>query len=535
MAAEGALLQAPQPEDGFQSKLFAIWDDIGLTAEERASAEAALFAQIQNVYASFIARHTETRDSLRAQIRELSDHCASMVAGLQDNPVEALTAEDNSLRGQLTVHQAAFEQLTAICAERRAEADEVIAALSAIYAQLGIPAQIPPAAPNDLSHDYMTRLRTALTLAENEAIRTRDQLASDAAACHVIFEELGRDPTCIPAEGTALAQAVLTGETAILPLNEAASVRMLLEYLREFKARREAAIMTLGKQIVTLWDQLRVSDADRSAFMASQTSLGPAVVAHCEAELARLRQLRQGMLSELTATVRSDIAKTYANLHSQPADFGAEVPQMLQSSTFTEELLAAHERHLVFLQGRFGLLQEVIALAERCHRISLDETRLADAMNDPNRLTGRRRPGALSLLEEEDIRRRVTREKPRLLKQLSLRLQMLPIEQLPVIFDGTDLVQLAEQAPTSVRGGTANSAAEAPASTTPAAPTTPRIVSGSQTAPRSRTPRTPLTKATGKHSATVGRSAGRSTARPATAAGSVSRAATLRRPKSAAK
>ncbi|KAF7369106.1 hypothetical protein MVEN_00237800 [Mycena venus] len=168
--------------------------------------------------------------------------------------------------------------------------------------------------------------------------------------------------------------------------------------LEDIKRRRETHIQAMYDQLEGLWRRLGVSDADMDAFVEAHRGTTEETVGEYEEELERMLELKRERMGA----------------------FGEERGQWLPffDDEHTEELLTIHEDEIRRLKEEKRMKAPLLAAIKRYFDICEEEKELAAAASDQTRLLGRgsRDPGRL--LREEKMRKRVSKEKPRLEQDL---------------------------------------------------------------------------------------------------------------------
>ncbi|KAF8901151.1 microtubule associated protein-domain-containing protein [Gymnopilus junonius] len=170
----------------------------------------------------------------------------------------------------------------------------------------------------------------------------------------------------------------------------------LLSSLEDIKRGREAHIQAMYDQLEGLWRRMGVADVDMDAFVETHRGSTLETVQEYEEELERMLELKMERMSTFVENAREEIVKLWNDLmvgEEERADFAP---------------FADGRRH------KAPLLASIKKYFEICE----EEKELAAAASDQTRLTGRgsRDPGRL--LREEKMRKRVSKEKPRLEQDL---------------------------------------------------------------------------------------------------------------------
>ncbi|KZT02855.1 uncharacterized protein LAESUDRAFT_729833 [Laetiporus sulphureus 93-53] len=186
--------------------------------------------------------------------------------------------------------------------------------------------------------------------------------------------------------------------------------------LEGIKHRREAHIQAMYDQLEALWRRLGVKEAEMDGFVETQRGSTETTVKAYEDELERMLELKRERMSTFVENAREEIVKLWDELmigDEERADFAP-----FADDEHTEELLSIHEEEIDRLKEERKLKGPLLTSIKRYLDICEDEKELAAAASDQSRLLGRgpRDPGRL--LREEKMRKRVSKEKPRLEQDL---------------------------------------------------------------------------------------------------------------------
>ncbi|KAF7303775.1 hypothetical protein MIND_00607100 [Mycena indigotica] len=186
--------------------------------------------------------------------------------------------------------------------------------------------------------------------------------------------------------------------------------------LEDMKRRRETHIQAMYDQLEGLWRRLGVADADMDAFVEAHRGSTDETVAEYEEELERMLELKRERMGTFVQSAREEIAKLWDELMVGDEERKDWFPFF--DDEHTEDLLTTHEDEIKRLKEEKRVKAPLLASIKRYFDICEEEKELAAAASDQTRLLGRgpRDPGRL--LREEKMRKRVSKEKPRLEQDL---------------------------------------------------------------------------------------------------------------------
>ncbi|KAF9465929.1 microtubule associated protein-domain-containing protein [Collybia nuda] len=185
--------------------------------------------------------------------------------------------------------------------------------------------------------------------------------------------------------------------------------------LEETKRRRETHIQAMYDQLEGLWRRLGVGEADMDAFVEAHRGSTEETIREYEEELERMLELKRERMGAFVQSAREEIMRLWDDLmvgDDERADFAP-----FADDEHTEELLTIHEDEIKRLKDERRMKAPLLAGIKKYFDICEEEKELAAAASDQTRLLGRGRdPGRL--LREEKMRKRVSKEKPRLEQDL---------------------------------------------------------------------------------------------------------------------
>lgn len=243
--------------------------------------------------------------------------------------------------------------------------------------------------------------------------------------------------------------------------------------LEDTKRRRESHIQAMYDQLESLWRRLGVTDAEMDEFVEANRGSTDATVRAYEEELDRMLELKREKMGTFIENARLEITKLWDELMVGEEERAEFAP--FADDEHSEELLAIHEEEIRRLKEERKLKGTLLKNIQKYFDICQDEKDLAAAAADQTRLLGRgpRDPGRL--LREEKMRKRVTKEKPRLEQDL---LNSIPAWEAQTgkvfLVHGRSILQILQEASQAQekengtkRGKTRTASGSAPRSKTP--------------------------------------------------------------------
>jgi hypothetical protein len=281
-----------------------IWDEIGLTPEEKESRSQAIKDSLDQVRADFLTATLDQSQKLKEEIEQIKEEHITKLHVLQapDSEVDAVTASGRSgtIRARHTYVKTQFANLMQGTYRKRVTDFENYNKQIILHCKdLGIENDTQFASTDDdLSQDRLNLFRTRARL-----------LGDDVGQRSVKFEQLreqildfSRDmeETLPPEIQASFQKPVFSDETLSLLADQVDTYRELFE-------TRRKSVSELGVEITKLWDLLQVEEEVRRRFLANHTALSLKNIQDCVGEAERLTAERNARLPELIPRLQGEI------------------------------------------------------------------------------------------------------------------------------------------------------------------------------------------------------------------------------------
>ena len=195
--------------------------------------------------------------------------------------------------------------------------------------------------------------------------------------------------------------------------------------LVEEKRSREKRVKDLKQMVEALWDRLSVEDLDRKRFLAGTRGCGLRVINEFEAELDRLNELKRQNLHLFVEDARFRLQELWDTLYFSEEEMLDFTPAF--SDVYSDALLSAHEGEIARLETLKEQRLPMLEMIERHRSLIRDREDLNASSQDASRLMlkpqkgEKRDPG--KLLREEKMRKRITKELPKVTAELKKKLE----------------------------------------------------------------------------------------------------------------
>ncbi|KAI8366084.1 microtubule associated protein-domain-containing protein [Radiomyces spectabilis] len=198
-------------------------------------------------------------------------------------------------------------------------------------------------------------------------------------------------------------------------------VRQRILQLDEIKQQREFRKNEISLKLIPLWQRLSIDQQQQEQFMAQHHGLTSNDLQEYESELERMIELKEKRIGDFIAGARKEIARLWSILYfsdDERREFGAAF-----TDEYSDELLEEHESQISKLQLLVEDRKYMLERVDR-HMKLIEEIRAFKATtNDPSRLLTKSHRDPGRLLREEKFRKRVSRELPKVERELKGALQ----------------------------------------------------------------------------------------------------------------
>ncbi|KAK5117807.1 hypothetical protein LTR85_008782 [Meristemomyces frigidus] len=412
-------------------RLHGFFDEIGVPSHERDSRESELFSAVSETLHNQLNLVAKEKHDLTEEAQRLVKIIRQMERSLDDSRPNDDDYEDEQDGLKITYPlldciQALKEKHHAISKlhrERYEQVKKLVEALESYASHLEssfVSIKLPPTSPNakvppnfDLSPTYVAKLDQEFTRVYeeyNKRIATVSQLGDDIIN---LWSELGTpqaqvDSKIVQCAHEAPEQLGLHQED----LKRLASRR---DKLVSEKQQRERKLKELRGSVEGLWDRLSVDDSERRQFLASNRGCGLRQINEFEDELSRLNELKRQNLHLFVEDARFKLQELWDGLYFSEEEMLDFAPAF--SHEYTDALLSAHEQEIARLEALKEQRAPILAVVDRHRSLIKEREDLEKSSQDASRLMmkgqkgEKRDPG--KLLREEKMRKRITKELPK--------------------------------------------------------------------------------------------------------------------------
>ncbi|KAA6408492.1 MAG: hypothetical protein FRX48_07574 [Lasallia pustulata] len=421
-------------------QLHSLFDDIGVPKHERESRESKLFTALSETLHDQLRLVTAEKNDLTEDAHRMIKAITQMEASLEDpKPNDDHRLEDGELKVTIplaTCLQTLKEKhntIAKIHRERFEQVKKLVQALESYSSHIEpsfIQITLPPTsnhssvAPTfDLSPSYVTSL-------DNEFSRVYEEYTRRVASVKAISDDI---VTLWAELGTPQAQTETTilkyyrdaPEQLGLHETDIARLQSKRDKLVEEKRGRERRLKELKITVENLWDRLGVEEPDRKIFIAGNRGCGLRSINEFEAELDRLNELKRQNLHLFVEDARYKLQELWDGLYFSEEEMLEFTPGF--SDVYSDALLSAHEAEIARLEALKEQRAPTLTLIDKHRSLIKDREDLALSSQDASRLlikgTKGEKRDPTRLLREEKMRKRLTKELPKVEAELTKTLE----------------------------------------------------------------------------------------------------------------
>ncbi|GAP89204.1 putative microtubule associated protein [Rosellinia necatrix] len=415
-------------------QLHGLFDEIGVPSHDRDDREEKLFAALSETLNNQVKAVTAEKKGMVDEGERIITSIRQMESSLDDTKAQH-DQDDDDLRVTfpLTHCLKALKEkhvhISKLHRERYEQVKKLVEALGSYSSHLeqtfvkialpptGAKQSLPPTF--DLSPTYVNKLDDEFTRVYEEYTRRVATVKSLSENIIQLWAELGTpqaqtDSTIVKYYRDAPEQLGLHEE-------DLSRLRAKRDKLADEKKAREKRLKDLKIAVHALWEKLGVEESERKSFLNRNRGCGVRQINEFQDELARLNELKRQNLHLFVEDARFKLQELWDALYFSEDEMLEFTPAF--SDVYSDALLEAHERELSRLEALKEQRAPALVLIERHRTLVSERDELAASSQDASRLMTRgqkgerRDPG--KLLREEKMRKRITKELPKVMADLA--------------------------------------------------------------------------------------------------------------------
>ncbi|XP_076060235.1 protein regulator of cytokinesis 1-like isoform X2 [Oratosquilla oratoria] len=419
--------------DATLGKLVTIWNDIGLSKEQREERRKHFFLNISNVCENIYDSEKELKQKITRRIEYNTFEIVRLSRELGVDtyyPDEDLTALEMD------------EKLQSVLDDLRTKKEERMAEVAALHEKDQGLCEYLCETPHYIPSGCLPSVEDLQAVKDHILLMEKEK--NDRQATFIVLKKgiMGFLETLEQSPDDTLCKEIACYDEDEVSLSKSylQQVKSLHSEL-EFRAHEmEMKSLELREKIESLWTLLQVSQEDKEAFLASAPKHTPSCINKLEEELTRLKCLRVQNLSSFILRLREELAKLWEQCYAGEAEMKAFAH--FNSDESTEAILEEHEAEVEKWETRYKRDKDVLLSVDKFMRLFKELLDLEERVKDPGRLFNTR--GGV-LLQEEKERKRIRTELPRVQEILFKKAEEWELEHgEPFMVHGQPLVRFVE-------------------------------------------------------------------------------------------
>ncbi|RCH80537.1 hypothetical protein CU098_005793 [Rhizopus stolonifer] len=189
-------------------------------------------------------------------------------------------------------------------------------------------------------------------------------------------------------------------------------IKQLEEQRQQVEFRKEE----IGQNLKHLWNRLHMDPQECETFLMTNRGFTFKELQNYEIELERMLKLKHERMGDFIQTSREELKSLWDQLYYSDKQRARFAPA--HTDEFSDAILEAHENEISRLQLETEDSKYILELIEKHMRLKKEIQEFEAITRDPNRLFGKGQRDPGRLLREEKFRKRISRELPKVTKEL---------------------------------------------------------------------------------------------------------------------
>eukprot|EP01117_Protostelium_nocturnum_P015662 TRINITY_DN6093_c0_g1_i1.p1 TRINITY_DN6093_c0_g1~~TRINITY_DN6093_c0_g1_i1.p1 ORF type:complete len:655 (+),score=255.81 TRINITY_DN6093_c0_g1_i1:137-2101(+) len=404
-------------------KLELIWDEVGVSFEERRGFMNQLSMDIAYVYNDRLKMEEECRDSLKAKILSMVERSNRFASALGHKLSLESDFEASNLNKKFEMISSKLDTVEKLFEDRLGVIQQLHEELQGLWCILGVEEERDKETKGefsntneDVSDSHANRCKEMIHRAHQEKREKQTTVNQIVFEIRDYWMLMSRDfNPSDPLEVSIEEENVSLFPSTINQLKE------LRDSLAAQKNEREEKAKGYAVQIVDLWELLSVSEEERDQFFQSHTGFGDEDIEALRLELCRLEALKTESMKSLVLQAREQLVALWDELYLSEEE-RRSFTIMNFNEDYSEEALQLLEDEIKSVDNIAQERRPILKQIERREAILREKIEFDATSSDPSRLLSKKRdPGRL--LREEKMRKNIEKELPRIESNLKIALE----------------------------------------------------------------------------------------------------------------
>lgn len=442
-----------------------VWDEIGLSLEERGDQLADLLSAFQEACEAKVTNEMEVLENYKRLIVEYKQEIKSTCNALKIPVDEDLVADTlhqkknkkkQTLQDEACSLEFALQDLRSVAEVKRRDLREYKRKLEEDHLALGIDLDDKwKDIDSDLTDPRIAEFRDFVQEMDGIVSTRVKAIVQIIRDCKELIETLRIDPlsSVNPLDRQIMGSLMQDEEGNMLIVDKfesnectgisAKALDDLTQRHKELhneKRRRRTLLSEMGDTIFELWEKLQVPKEEQLAFSNSVDGLSLDTLAKGEAEISKLLARKEEMMGRLIVDSRKKIEILWEETNAtkeQRSTFTAI--HVRDENLMNDALLTEHEAYIKVLEDRLTQMKPLLDLIEKREAVLKERMEYEECLKDPSRLQQRGMAVAKQLMKEEKMAKHIKNDLPKYTMLLTKKLREWEEEHSePFLYNGQD-------------------------------------------------------------------------------------------------
>ncbi|KAH7140644.1 microtubule associated protein-domain-containing protein [Dactylonectria macrodidyma] len=386
-------------------QLHGLFDEIGVPDHEREAREEELFSALSEALTSQVRLVTQEKKEMIDEAKKIITVVRQMESSLDDPKNRRDYQDDDSLTITypllrcLQVLKEKHVQISRLHKERFEQVKKLVQALESYSSHLEatfVQIALPPTGPNQSIPPNFDLSPSYVDKLDSEFTRVYEEYTRRIAT----VQALGDQIIGLWAE-LGIPQAQQDGaivkyyrdapEQLGLHEEDISRLRTKRDRLSDEKKNREKRLRDLKAAVEALWTKLGVDESETKAFFNQNRGCGIRQINEFEDELSRLNELKRQNLHLFVEDSRIKLQELWDSLYFSEDEMLEFTPAF--SDVYSDALLEAHEREVARLEALKEQRAPTLVMVDRHKSLIKERDELASSSQDASRLMARGQKG----------------------------------------------------------------------------------------------------------------------------------------------
>ncbi|KAI9148004.1 Anaphase spindle elongation protein 1 [Paramyrothecium foliicola] len=387
------------------AQLHGLFDEIGVPNHERESRESELFAALSEALNSQVRLVTSEKKELVDEAKKIMTTIRQMEASLDGTKPRRSHQEDEDLKITYPLTRCLqglrekHIQISRLHKERFEQVKKLVQALESYSSHLEptfVQIALPPTGPNQSIPPTFDLSPAYVDKLDSEFTRVYEEYTRRIATVQALGDQVIQlwAELGIPQaqqDGAIVKYYREAPEQLGLHEEDISRLRSKRDRLSDEKKNREKRLRDLKSAVEALWIKLDVDAAETKSFLNQNRGCGVRQINEFEDELARLNELKRQNLHLFVEDARVKLQELWDALYFSEDEMLEFTPAF--SDVYSDALLEAHEREVARLEALKEQRAPTLALIDKHKSLIKDRDDLATSSQDASRLMMRGQKG----------------------------------------------------------------------------------------------------------------------------------------------